>query len=76
MDRVASEFLPPLILDERRRDARRQALLVAVAAAGDGGIARRLGRALVGLGQRLQRGDRPPSTLAAADVFDLCRCGD
>jgi hypothetical protein len=75
MDRVASEFLPPLLLDERRRDARRQALLAVVAAAGDGGIAPRLGRALVGLGRRLQRGDRPPP-LAAADVFDLCRCGD
>jgi hypothetical protein len=71
MDRVASEMLPPLILDERRRQARREALLTA---ANDAGFVAwavtRIGRALVRLGRRLERAGCPRSATAAT-ALDL-----
>jgi len=75
MNQVACEFLPSLVLDERRRQARRDALLAA-ASLRPGPWARaaaRFGGALIAFGRRLERrgAHRPPPLHA---VLEACDC--
>jgi hypothetical protein len=56
MDRSQVELLPRIILDDRRREANRRALLAAAEGPGRGAqTAARFGRFLVSLGNRMER---------------------
>jgi hypothetical protein len=76
MDRSQVELLPRIILEDRRREASRRALLAAAAGPGRGTqTAARFGRLLVSLGARMERRASRPVLAPPPNVTrEACDC--